>query len=91
MRPETVRPNCMLEVSTLYLILAMVGFVLLAIIVVHHHNCSDQIRHKRNEVRSLANRLAARNAVYEEHIAALKKRLEELDDEIDILEQRLQP
>ncbi|MGE4192413.1 MAG: hypothetical protein AB7E51_03395 [Pseudodesulfovibrio sp.] len=81
----------MLEVSTLYLLLAMLGFVLLAIIVVHHHNCSDQIRHKRNEVRSLANRLAAKNAVYEEQVTELKAQLEKLVDEIDILEQRLQP
>lgn len=81
----------MLEVSTLYLILTMVGFVLLAAIVVHHHNCSDQIRHKRNEVRSLANQLTAKNAVYEEQVAELKEQLDELDREIDILEQRLHP
>jgi cell division protein FtsB len=78
----------MLEVSTLYLLLAMFGFVLLGIIVVHHHNCSDLIRHKRNEVRRLTVHLEAKNTVLEEQIADLKTKVGDLDEQIAILEQR---
>ncbi|MEZ7198337.1 hypothetical protein [Pseudodesulfovibrio karagichevae] len=78
----------MLEVSTLYLLLAMFGFVLVGIIVIHHHNCSDLIRRKRNEVRRLTVHLEAKNNVLEEHIADLKAKVGDLDEQIAILEQR---
>ncbi|WP_338667107.1 hypothetical protein [Pseudodesulfovibrio methanolicus] len=78
----------MLEVSTVYLLLAMFGFVLLGIIVIHHHNCSDLIRRKRNEVRRLTVHLEAKNTVLEEQIADLKTKVGDLDEQIAILEQR---
>jgi hypothetical protein len=78
----------MLEVSTVYLLLAMFGFVLLGIIVIHHHNCSDMIRRKRNEVRRMTVNLEAKNTVLEEHIAELKTKVGEIDEQIGILEQR---
>jgi len=78
----------MLEVSTVYLLLAMFGFVLLGIIVIHHHNCSDLIRRKRNEVRRLTVNLEAKNTVLEEQIADLKTKASDLDEQIAILEQR---
>ncbi|EGB13935.1 hypothetical protein DND132_0720 [Pseudodesulfovibrio mercurii] len=81
----------MLEVSTLYLLLAMFGFVLLGIIVVHHHNCSDMIRRKRNEVRRLTVHLESKNAVLDEQIADLKTKVDDLTDQISILEQRKRP
>jgi cell division protein FtsB len=80
----------MLEVSTLYLLLAMFGFVLLGIIVIHHHNCSDMIRRKRNEVRRLTVHLEAKNTVLEEQIADLKTKVGDLDEQIAVLEQRKQ-
>lgn len=91
--PETDNPirNRMLEVSTLYLLLTMFGFVLLGIVVVHHHNCSDMIRRKRNEVRRLTVHLEAKNSVLDEQIADLKIQVEELDEKLSILEQRQQP
>jgi hypothetical protein len=78
----------MLEVSTLYLLLAMFGFVLVGIIVIHHHNSSDMIRRKRNEVRRLTVHLEAKNSVLEEQIADLKGKVGEIDEQIGILEQR---
>lgn len=81
----------MLEVSTLYLLLAMFGFVLLGIIVVHHHNCSDMIRRKRNEVRRLTVHLEAKNSVLEEQITDLKAKVDDLDEQIAVLEQRKRP
>jgi cell division protein FtsB len=80
----------MLEVSTLYLLLAMFGFVLLGIIVIHHHNSSDMIRRKRNEVRRLTVHLEAKNTVLEEQIADLKTKVGDLDEQIAVLEQRKQ-
>jgi cell division protein FtsB len=81
----------MLEISTLYLLLAMFGFVLLGIIVIHHHNCSDMIRRKRNEVRRLTVHLEAKNTVLEEQIADLKTKVGDLDEQIAVLEQRKRP
>jgi len=81
----------MLEVSTLYLLLAMFGFVLLGIIVIHHHNCSDLIRRKRNEVRRLTVHLEAKNSVLEEQITDLKSKVDDLDEQIAVLEQRKRP
>lgn len=81
----------MLEVSTLYLLLAMFGFVLLGIIVIHHHNCSDLIRRKRNEVRRLTVHLEAKNSVLEEQITDLKAKVDDLDEQIAVLEQRKRP
>lgn len=81
----------MLEISTLYLLLAMFGFVLLGIIVIHHHNCSDLIRRKRNEVRRLTVHLEAKNSVLEEQITDLKAKVDDLDEQIAILEQRKRP
>jgi SMC interacting uncharacterized protein involved in chromosome segregation len=78
----------MLEVSTLYLLLAMFGFVLVGIIVIHHHNSSDMIRRKRNEVRRLTVHLEAKNSILEEQIADLKDMVGEIDEQIGILEQR---
>jgi len=80
----------MLEVSTLYLLLAMFGFVLLGILVIHHHNCTDQVCRKRNEIRRLTVDLSAKNAVLEEQIAELKTEINEIDDQIALLEQRQQ-
>ncbi|WFS61159.1 hypothetical protein LF599_10765 [Pseudodesulfovibrio thermohalotolerans] len=80
----------MLEVSTLYLLLAMFGFVLLGILVIHHHNCTDQVCRKRNEIRRLTVDLSAKNAVLEEQIAELKTKINEIDDQIALLEQRQQ-
>ncbi|OIQ51790.1 hypothetical protein BerOc1_00248 [Pseudodesulfovibrio hydrargyri] len=78
----------MLEVSTVYLLLTMFGFVLVGVIVIHHHNSSDMIRRKRNEVRRLTVHLEAKNSVLEEHIAELKNKVGELDEQIGIMEQR---
>jgi cell division protein FtsB len=80
----------MLEVSTVYLLLAMFGFVLVGIVVIHHHNSSDMIRRKRNEVRRLTVHLEAKNSVLEEQIADLKDKVDDLDEQIGILEQRAQ-
>jgi cell division protein FtsB len=62
-----------------------------AIIVIHHHNCSDLIRRKRNEVRRLTVHLEAKNSVLEEQITDLKAKVDDLDEQIAVLEQRKRP
>jgi len=75
----------MLDSSTLYLILAMAGFVLIAIIVVHHHNCSDLIRRKRTEVKSISKQLGYKIDTLEQEVIDLKIQIEEIDEQIDTL------
>ncbi|WP_319543749.1 hypothetical protein [uncultured Pseudodesulfovibrio sp.] len=75
----------MLDSSTLYLILVMAGFVLIAVIVVHHHNCSDIIRRKRAEVRGVKKQLEYKIDSLEHAIIDLKVQIEEIDEQIDIL------
>lgn len=75
----------MLDSNTLYMILAMAGFVLIAIIVVHHHNCSDIVRHKRAEVKGITKRLGYKIDTLEQETIDLKTQLEEIDEQIDTL------
>ena len=75
----------MVDSSTSYLILTMTAFVLVAIVVVHHHNCSDQIRRKRNEVRSITNQLEKRIDVLEQEIINLKLQIDEVDENLNTM------
>ncbi len=80
----------MLEASTIYLLLAMFAFVLIAVLVLHQHNSNDAIRRKKNELESLKTHLDPRSDMYEEQITEIKIKIEELEEEIDILERRNQ-
>jgi len=75
----------MLDSSTLYLILAMAGFVFVAIVMVHHHNCSDTVRRKRNEVKSVSTQLQMKIDVLEQEVVDIQMRLDEIDEEIEVL------
>lgn len=73
----------MLNLSTLTLLLAMVGFVALAILLVHQHNCSDIVRRKRNEFEYLSNKLKMKTDVVAADIENIQIQIDELDDQID--------
>jgi len=75
----------MLDASTAYLILAMATFVFLAVVIVHHHNCSDVIRKRRNEVMSFTNKLEHKIEAIELINLDLETQIEELDEQIDTL------
>ena len=77
----------MLDASTLSLILSLAGFVLVAIVVVHHHNCSDQVRRRRIEVRHVTTELTAKANAYEQQITDLQRQIEEIDEQIRSLEE----
>lgn len=72
----------MLDTSTLYLILAMTGFVFIAIITVHQHNSSEQIRRKRSEVEGFSTLITKKIEALENQIINLKIEIDDLDDEI---------
>ncbi|MCJ2164081.1 MULTISPECIES: hypothetical protein [unclassified Pseudodesulfovibrio] len=78
----------MLEVSTIYLLLAMFAFVLVAVLVLHHHNSADLIQRKQNEVRNLTSQLTAKSDIFEQQIIDLRIRIDEIDEQIEILEER---
>lgn len=76
----------MLDISTLSLILAMAGFVAVAVVTVHHHKNSDQVRRKKNQVAAHSQQLNQKIAIVEKDIVDLKLKLESLDEEIASLQ-----
>lgn len=73
----------MLDSNTLYLILAMIVFLMVTVISVHRHNTNDQVKRKRGEVEDYMNRLTQKIAVLDNDIIDLKLKIDELDEEID--------
>ena len=78
----------MLETSTLSLLLSMTGFILVAVIVVHHHNCSDQIQRARYEVKRMTSRLKSQADIFEQQVIDLQIQIDEVDEQIRALEHR---
>lgn len=68
--------------TTLYLILALSSFLLIAVVMIHHHNCSDQIRRKQGELNSITQKLNPRIEIMEKEIIELKIKIEEVDEDI---------
>ncbi|MBG0790076.1 MAG: hypothetical protein H0S80_06210 [Desulfovibrionaceae bacterium] len=81
----------MLDVDTIYLLLVMIGFILVAIVLLHSHSCTDTIRKKRNEVLNVTHRLEKMIATLEQEVAALQIRVEEVDDRISFLQEQVEP
>lgn len=75
----------MLDISTLSLIVVMVGFICFAIIVVHHHKYSDIVRRKRGEVDAYAHKMHQKIDIVEKEIVDLKMQIDSLDEEIEAL------
>lgn len=73
----------MLDTSTFYLIVAMAGFVLVAVIMIHHHNCSDIMHRKERELVSITNQLSPRIDILEREVIDLKVELDEIQEKID--------
>lgn len=71
-----------MDVNTIYLIMAMGGFLLVAVTLIHHHNCSQQVRRKKGEVNGVTQKLAPRIEILEKEVAGLKVKIDELDVEI---------
>ncbi|WP_419788154.1 hypothetical protein [Pseudodesulfovibrio sp.] len=75
-----------MDQSSLYLILALTIFVFMAVLLIHHHNCMDQVKRKQGKVDGITNQLTPRIAILEKEIAELKAKNEELDAEISTLQ-----
>lgn len=73
----------MLDANTMYLFLAMVGFIFIAIGMINQHSNSDQIRKKRSHVQAFTNKLNQKIDVLEQEIVNLKIKVDDLEDEIN--------
>ena len=71
-----------MDINTLYLIMALGGFLLVAVALIHHHNCSQQVRRKKGELDGITRKLAPRIEILEKNVAELKVKIDELDVEI---------
>lgn len=58
---------------------------MVAVAVVHHHNCSDLVRRKRNEVHAVSKQLEKKIEILENEIVDLRLAIEEVDEEINTL------
>lgn len=67
---------------TLYLIMALGSFLLIAVIVIHQHNCSQQVRRKKGELESITQKLNPRIEILEKEIVDIKVKTDEVDLEI---------
>ena len=73
----------MLDSSTMYLIIAMAGFLFIAVVMVHQHNNADIVRRKTGEVEDYIARMARKVEIVEHELIDLKIRIDELDEEIE--------
>jgi len=73
----------MLDSSTVYLMLAMGTFVFIAIIMIHKHNSTNQIRRKTGEVEAFSAQINQKITIIENEVIDLKLKIDELDDEIE--------
>lgn len=79
----------MLDASTISLILTLTGFVLVAIVVVHHHNCSDEIRRRRLEVKHITHELTSKGNAYERQIQELRRQIEDVELQIQMIQRQV--
>ena len=77
----------MLELSTLYLLLAMGSFVCIAVVLVHRHNCADTIQRKRNEVQSTTELLQKKIQTLEQEVVDIELKIDEVDQQIDTMKE----
>ncbi len=92
-KPVTLLPDkhpAMIDASTAYTLLAMALFIFLALIIVHQHNCADQIRRKKGEVKSVEGQLGERIKLLEEQVDNLKVKIEDVDEQLVVLEDQHQ-
>jgi len=68
--------------STIYLILALSGFVFIVVLLIHQHNCSDSVRRKQGEVKGITRKLQPRIEILEKEVIDLKMKIEEIDEQI---------
>lgn len=73
----------MLDGNTLYLLLAMIIFVFIAIAMVNQHSNNDMIQKKRAQVKGFTNKLNMKIDVIEQEIINLKVKVDGLEDEIN--------
>lgn len=73
----------MLDISTLYLILALSGFVFMAVIMIHQYNCSDSITRKHNAIESIVQQFNRKTEVLKLEVTDLKTKIEEIDEKLD--------
>ncbi len=73
----------MLDSNTLYLLLAMVGFVFIAIGMVNFHSNNDQVSKKRSHVQGFTNKMNMKIEVLEQEIVNLKIKVDDIEDEIN--------
>lgn len=77
----------MLDTSTFYLILMMVGFIYVAIVVVHQHSNADKVRRKQAEIEHFTMQVNKKMEVIEQEVVDLKIKIDELDEEIESFKQ----
>lgn len=75
-----------MENSTIYLILALSAFLFIVVLMIHQHNCSEQVRRKRGAVESVIQKLNPRIEILEKEIIDLKVKIEEVEEEIVTLQ-----
>ena len=75
-----------MESSTVYLILALSAFLFVVVIMVHQHNCSEQVRRKLGEVEGFTQKLTPRIESLEKEIIDLKVKIDEVEEEIVTLQ-----
>lgn len=61
---------------------------MLAVLMVHHHNCSDEIRRKTNEVEAYVKRLQIKKEAVESDVVNITLQIDEIEEEIDMLKEQ---
>lgn len=67
---------------TIYLIMSLGGFLLIAVALIHHHNCTEQIQRKKGEIESVKQKLQPRIDILEQEVLDIKVKIDDLDVDI---------
>jgi predicted Holliday junction resolvase-like endonuclease len=77
----------MIDASTAYILLAMVMFILVAMIVTHYHNCSDLVQRTRNQVEALERQLEEKSLILAAQAKEFRAKIEKLDTELAVFKE----
>ena len=78
-------PRTTMDTSTIYLLLGLAGFVLTTLVLVHHHNCAEQVTKTKIAARDLSAELKKRTYQLEVQCKKLQLQINAIDEQLEAI------